>query len=167
MLTVVAGLKRSGTTWLYNVARIAYQHAGIAVAAGGDELYRSWDHHTPLLVKTHWWHERLATDATSILTSDRDVEDAYRSLARLFGRTPSGAEMAKIVEHARRWDAVATWRMTYTDLERPSETAKGIVAALDLDVDPARVLADVDSLQPPESGQDPVTLLFASHRSPA
>lgn len=165
MLIVVAGLKRSGTTWVYNVARVALTHADVEHTAGGDELYHTWDRESVLLVKTHWWHEGLATSADVILSSDRDVEHAHASLEHLLGREVTGRELAKVVEHHRRWDAAATWRMTYDDLaERPAATAKGLVAALGLDVDPDAVLREVESLRLPATGQDPVTMLFHNHR---
>lgn len=168
MLIVNAGMKRSGTTWMFNVARVALDQAGTEFTSGHDVLYHDWKPGQTLLIKTHWWHEGLARAADVVLSSERDVEHMCASLGRLHGRQPSGPEIAKVVEHYRRWDAVATFRMTYRDMtDRPASTAAGIVEALSLtdQVDPRAVLTEVETLRPPDDGQDPVTMLLANHRA--
>lgn len=165
MIVVVAGMKRSGSTWMFNVARIALERAGIGFEVGEYDLYKAKPD-ANLLIKTHWWHGNLADDADVILSSERDVEDVYASLHRFWGRRPTGREVAKIVEHHRRWHKAADHRMSYGDLlADPAAAAAGIVAALGVDADPACVLADVQAIEPPASGQDAVTLLFHNHRT--
>lgn len=165
MLVVIAGMKRSGTTWAYNIARVALTRAGVDFDISGSlaEAKRATG---PMLLKSHWWRRDVERLATTVITSERNVEDVYHSLEHLWGRPPTGAEMAKIVEHYRRWRRVSDFHFPYRRLlDDPLGVATGIISSLHLDVDPAAVLAEVEAIEPPKEGQDPVTLYFSNHRA--
>lgn len=158
-------MKRSGTTWMYNVVRVAMNHRGLDYTISGS-MAEAKKHKGRMLLKSHWWRQDVQRLATLVFTSDRDVEDVYRSLRRLWDRAPTGREMAKIVEHSRRWQRVSDYHMPYRLLlEDPRKACARIIDTLGYGVDPDAVFAEVSAIEPPEEGQDPVTLYFANHRA--
>lgn len=164
MIVVVGGMKRSGSTWLYNVARVAMRHAGIEPKVGEYDLFAQGAQ-PPLLIKQHWWKPDLAEAADVVLSSVRDVEGVYESLKAFWGREPTARELAKIVAHWQRWSEVANYEMPYEDLlGDPLSVAQWVVAVLGLDADPVAVLDEVNRIELPAEGKDPVTFYFANHR---
>lgn len=164
-MIVVGGMKRSGTTWMFNVIRVALDHAGKAYTVTGS-LAEAKKPSGLVLLKSHWHRGDVAAQATKVFTSDRNVIEVFQSLERLWGRPPTGRELAKIVEHYRRWDRIADYRMPYGRLiEEPQAVVTEICMTLDLPVNPVRVFAEVSAIEPPKEGQDPVTLYFSNHRA--
>lgn len=162
-LIVVGGMKRSGTTWMYNTIRVALDQAGERFTVSGS-LAEAKTLRGTVLLKSHWYQPSVARMARLVFTSERNVLEVYESLTHLWGRPPTGAEMAKIVEHWRRWDQSADYRMRYGHLAKnPEGITREIIKVLGLRVDARRVHREVAKLEPPEEGQDPVTLLFWNH----
>ena len=165
MLVVVAGIKRSGSTWMFNVARIAMGHAGLSPQVGEYDLWRRRPD-ADLLIKSHRWHANMAEAADVILSSTRPIDEIRSSLARFYGRPPSGREMKTLRRHHRRWERVAGYSLRYECLlANPRHEVFRIVSALGLDVDVDAVYREVSKIRPPETGQDPTTLLFHNHRT--
>ena len=82
-LILCAGIPRSGSTWLYNAARMLASHP----ARGDHPVYGAWiEHYDPSnparvhVVKVHEPDEKLAWRASAVLTSRRDL----RTLRRLW-----------------------------------------------------------------------------------
>lgn len=150
---------------MYNVIRVALNQAGFEYVISGS-LAEAKSHDGNMLLKSHWWRNDVERLSDLVFTSARNIEDVYRSLTRLWDREPTGREMAKIVEHSRRWQRVSDFHMPYSRLlADPEEVTVGIVKTLGVDADPAVVFRRVSAIEPPDEGQDPVTLYFANHRT--
>jgi len=153
-LIVVAGMKRSGTTWIFNVVRLAMP---------GYLICRDY-HNVPagdVILKTHWWTPALRGRARLVFSSWRDPEEVRESLIRFTGEEPP---MSKLLKHYRRWDEEANFRMDYRDLiGDPVGVVAEILDVLGSDRNPGAVAAEVAALEPPVSGVDPTTLYHAGH----
>ena len=80
---VVAGLLRSGSTWLYNAVRLSLIHADISVYASF--LDESYDRNNPApvhLIKVHNYHSELASAKDQLFMSVRDPRDMVTSAIR-------------------------------------------------------------------------------------
>lgn len=152
-LIVVAGLKRSGTTWMFNVVRLALP-----------EFQTTSNHDIPpgdVILKTHWWNKKLAEHASLIFSSWRDPKEVRESLIRFEGGEPA---MGRILNHYEHWDEQAHYRMKYEDLlTNPREVVAEILSVLGSDADHDDILTRVSSIQPPEIGIDWETLYHAGH----
>lgn len=158
-------MKRSGTTWQYNVIRVALDHAGLDYVISGS-LAEARTHKGRMLLKSHWWREDVQERASLVFTSDRNIDEVYASLERLRGEPPHERERTKILQHYRRWRRVSDYHMPYSRLlSEPETVCSEIIVTLGVDVDPGVVFEEVSAIRPPEKGQDPVTLYFSNHRA--
>lgn len=135
-LVVSAGMPRSGSTWLYNVARLALQaqHGAGAVAAGWigdrDRLPAA----PVLLLKVHDFDAALAAGAWRVLWSYRDLRDVLASLQRKFGTpaTEAGADHF-VVQHGH-WRVRAAHAMRYESmLADPEAEVQAVCRSLEVD----------------------------------
>lgn len=187
-VVVVAGVPRSGSTWVYNAVRLLCAGNGLSYHAGWHADYdpaahRGTDLHVVKL------HDPAELDFTvhRILTSQRDLVERLASHVRMGWTRPepeairaSALRMAKLAEY---WAARSDHETRFVDIaERPQEVVQAIAAALDLPCDPAlarRIAADLaelpdrDSAGPDAQGptdsheHDPATLLHPGHRATA
>lgn len=164
-MIVVGGMKRSGTTWMFNVIRVALNHAGKPYTVTGS-LTEAKTLPGLVLLKSHWHREDVAARASLVFTSDRDPDEVFVSLERLQGRPLHERERTKIVQHYRRWRRISDYHMPYSRLlHDPPGVVADIVTVLGADADPWAVHDEVAAIQPPTEGQDPVSLYFANHRA--
>ena len=82
---LIAGIKRSGSTLVYNMARLLAIETGGAVWAGSWEDYEEraiprYDHH---IIKIHHYDRELADSADAIVTTRRSLYDVARSAIRV------------------------------------------------------------------------------------
>ena len=167
-VVMVGGMKRSGSTWIFNVARIALETIGHTYHThpGLRELKRYSGGADYLIVKSHWWTESAERLSDIVLTSVRDVDEVRASLSRFGRKPPSDEEMDKIIGHFERWNAVADYCMNYQDLvERPLIVVENLLEILGGTNELApHVLEIVNSIKPPSDGhKDPDTLYFVNH----
>jgi hypothetical protein len=115
---VAAGPSRSGSTPLYNVARLLLEREGPLTAGWIEDIVEPVQ--GVLLVKVHEWHSGLAHRADAVLTCHRDLRNVARSLAAmgwLWGFNKPGASVfdhiGKIVRLHRQWSSVAAIDLRY------------------------------------------------------
>lgn len=171
----VAGMPRSGSTLMYNLARLALERAGHKVHGVWIEDFAADRIGTAdtVLVKVHRSHPALLERADVVLTSRRDLRDIARSLVQMkFAPTLDIAVErlpAQIADHAF-WAGKAALDIRYEDLlERGSEAVRTLCAALGLNLADAEMAAlwqDANALPEPGVGRyDGVTLLHPRHRA--
>jgi hypothetical protein len=164
---IIGGMKRSGSTWQYNVVRLIMENSQMPFKACGDNEVMAQNYKGETLLKHHWHRGRLAARANLVLTSHRNVIQVCASMSHLLGRPVTGEELAKIVEHWRRWDRISNYRLEYERIaEEPLKVVREIVQLLGVGVDPRWITNEVQALRPPSEGKDPTTLLFHNHRRP-
>ncbi len=172
MLYLVAGMNRSGSTWLYNVVRLLLARSGAPdLAAGWVEDREKLLKHRTAVVKVHIFDPSLLIEPYMVLTSHRDLRDVAASLARKF-KLPASVEMTRYVfNQYRRWAELARFDMCYEAMIADAPAMVGqVAAALGVEVDAtaqAEVAAEVDaakrSIRADTRGFDPQTLLHTGH----
>jgi hypothetical protein len=176
-LVLCAGIPRSGSTWLYNAARLACAaEPGGAHAAWVDDYDASapdaWH-----VVKLHDPHATLETRATVVLTSRRDLRDIAASARRRAWFDDEAQILAfldRVVAQHAHWAPRAALDLDYRWIERDApRAAAAVLAALGLvgvdavDERATRLAARIEAANAPErgaAGYDPVTLLHPEHR---
>jgi LPS sulfotransferase NodH len=155
-LIVIAGMHRSGSTWLYNVTRYACINAGKTTYGDFINSYREWSDLTVAdvhVIKAHLFIPELCDRADAVLATVRDLRDAVASMVR---RGLIHDSVDDVAECARSLidDEYAPWRQ-WTNLELKYEDIirdRTAAAAQVLDIiglahlDAAEVVRDVDKL---------------------
>lgn len=164
MRVIVAGMHRSGTTWLFNTVRLAALESGRTLASGfGREI--TGDETADIVVwKTH--HYRRPRGAT-VLQMYRDLRGVAASAVRRGLVDEAGAlgyvTQAEATED-RPYRNVADLRLQYETMMRDKVLATArVLETLELVVDPQAVHEAVEALEIPETGMDPETHLHANH----
>jgi hypothetical protein len=123
------GAIRSGSTPIFNIARLLLQQARELLTAGWIDDINEPPEETDL-VKAHEWCAELAERANVVLTSHRDLREVARSLAAI-GWLRAGSEgfeqISDIVRNHTQWKLVAAVDITY---ENMIKDWKGTVAKL-------------------------------------
>lgn len=166
---VIAGIKRSGSTIQYNLVRLALEMAGYEVLIRGhsfdlSELDTLTDKQV-ILCKRHPFHEEMAEKAGHIFLTDRKDEEIIASLTRFNGNEPYEGRIADMRKHLDKWKEYSTHSMFhYRGWKKyPSLYASAIINCLGVNIDRWELLEAFNELEPPESGQDPESLLFHNH----
>jgi GT2 family glycosyltransferase len=175
-IILAAGMARSGSTWLFNVIRIL-------LGRTGHPLYACWvderDENAErqaynVLIKIHDPSEELASKASAIFTSHRDLRDVAISALHA-GFAADSSEMIGIAASARAahdfWAPRSRVDIRYSDIvASPTLCVIRIALALAQPIDDrsaAQVAEAVDQLAPivePNSSHDRTNLLHAKHR---
>jgi len=171
-IVLIAGVPRSGSTWLFNASRLLLRQAGISLQAVWVEEYDP-AHPAPVhLVKAHRPSEvSFAPDL--VLTTRRPTEACLASLIRMgwLANTPDAIRAA----HKDHKALYAHWQAR-SDLETPYDTiVRHPVDALSSLADTLELTLSTDELQQiatalaqmraPERGSyDRETLLHPNHR---
>ena len=100
---VVAGMRHSGSTALFNIIRLALQQQGldyVSFYSEGEKSERLADPDCPLLlIKTHEFRDEIASRASTTITTRRDLRDTVASAKRrrfpLLERLKGSIEYAK------------------------------------------------------------------------
>ena len=119
---IAAGAYRSGSTWLYNAARLAIALAGHSVY--GRFYDGTYDPENPAkwhVVKVHRFEDEVLEVARLVLTSIRDPRDIAASAVRrgLIEGTPDAVEafvQEAVFDGYERWRPHAALAMRYEDL---------------------------------------------------
>jgi hypothetical protein len=174
-LIISAGPMRSGSTWLFNAARLL-------LSSHEDNLYSEWVQDldparmaaaSTVLIKLHGPEDSLATQADVILTCHRDLRDVAVSLVDVgwtdFEHVPTVVE--SIQDAHIFWSARSTLNLAYSDMvSRPAESVTEVAYALSLLVESetaVRIAGQLDRLEADclsERGHDFVSLLHKNHR---
>lgn len=169
---VIAGLYRSGTTWLYNLVRNLYLEAGMGVWGGGTHEYMNADlgPQTVPVVKEHRYIGWLAQEASIVLNARRDLKEIKRSWTHFKGAVPTQGQINNWMHDFERWSAMADYCMDFAELDSPSGPERiaervayllGVESMVNLDW----VLAETErDMKPPiRVRKDPHTLVFTNH----
>lgn len=172
-LVVVAGMPRSGSTWLFNAVRLLLQATGRPVEAA---WFAEYDRNAkaPLhLVKLHDPIEAVGLDPALVLTTWRDFDACIASLVRM-GWTKDDVDARRRAR--QRQETVYQYWAARSDLEidfdeivnDPERAVLRLAAVLGVAAEAAPgVLAGLAALVPPETGSyDRTTLLHPGHLGP-
>lgn len=173
-LILVTGMPRSGSTWQYNVIRLALKEGGYKVhilntscgtpLTEADYCILSVHKYNFILYKT----ARYVSKAYKIFTSVREFKGIRKSLERIGSKYKKGGIRHSFKEWVN-WAICADYIMSYTDMIGSKlNIVKTIIKELELDVNPQLILKKVEKLRPPKSGKfsekfDPLTLLHPNH----
>ena len=119
MIVVVAGMNRSGSTWLYNAARALLTAWGRPPSVAGwigDITLPADMSRRVALVKIHQYDIELAQRADLVLTSHRDLRDALASMARKFKLTPDIDLATFMLDEYLKWARHAAYDLRYESL---------------------------------------------------
>lgn len=164
MKVICAGMRRSASTWLYNVVRLGLSSPGCF-----EDNYSKLRHNPKLSVlKTHRYDERWLFGADVVLTCHRDLRDVVASAVR---RKLIYLDSMACLRYALRahdehepWSGRAALDLRYeTIVGNKTAAATEVLAAIGSDMDPAQIAQQVESLRLPERGMDPESLLWPMH----
>lgn len=141
-----AGMFRSGSTWLFNAARLILESdRDVSLVSGWiTEIYRRKDKTgNALLAKIHDYNYFLAKSADDILYSYRDIRDVLTSMQRAFDQPPTMQFAKQLIHNDRKWKSVATFVVRYEDMmSKKTETIRRLANHLGIDPVDARRIDD-------------------------
>src|SRR3546814_19142334 len=83
---VIAGMRHSGSTAIFNIVRLALKQRGVDFASFYSEAAQAERLHDPdcplLLIKTHEFRDDVASRASMVITTRRDLRDTVASAQR-------------------------------------------------------------------------------------
>lgn len=164
-IVVIAGIKRSASTAMWNICRIALKRGGYKPVLHGQNYDpRVTEGNEVDLVKIHPFDKQIAFNADHIFVTDRCDEDIIESLDRMWdGGDPW--RLSGLRGNLAKWMLWTTPKHYFYYQKSIGGWSNRVINILNLDADPQAVKDEVDALEPPEEGQDPVTKLFAGHIS--
>jgi hypothetical protein len=172
-ITLCGGMPRSGSTWLFNAARILMlgpDPEQVRLGSGWVDDWRSIPKLPRMLVKTHTFDEFLVARSRHVLYSFRDLRDAIASARRMFGTQPSLDLAREWIQADHQWRGTASLVMRYeTMLADPALVIAELARVLAVDdVTPHEVALQLDTLAHPGvvgsgEGYDSTTLLHRGH----
>ena len=150
-IVLAAGMPRSASTWLYNVARLVLMSkpdVADSFSCGWVDNWKSTPHKKYNLVKMHDFNDELVSQATFILYSYRDIRDSLASCQRKFGQLPSVEHADKLIEQHERWIDVANFVMPYKNMLYKRELVVAqLMDALNVsNVDQSEILQSISGL---------------------
>ncbi|HQF31086.1 MAG TPA: hypothetical protein PLJ34_06540 [Hyphomicrobiales bacterium] len=173
VIIVAAGMPRSGSTWLFNAARLLLEAAGKPAHAAWVEDYDPADPAGHHLVKVHF-ESHLTFEPDVTLTTWRPFEECLASLVRMRWLDTDAEAIRSRYRHQKdvydHWAARTDCEIDFADIVGAPEAAiAGIAEALAVPADAAarrRIAAALAALAAPESGPyDKTTLLHPGHRA--
>ena len=170
MRIVCCGMRRSGSTWLYNVVRMACGGAAGRVWAGFEDTFEpiDVDHR---VVKAHAFDVAWVFGADRVFGSIRDLRDVAASAVRR-GLVPPTVEKVvrwlfrTAIEEHEAWEGYCNAIVRYEDMIVDKvAAARAVIDGLDLgdNVDAEAIVKGVDALPMPGRIVNPVTLLHHDH----
>lgn len=180
MIIIVAGIYRSGSTWLYNAVRFLTEEAGYKTQ-GTFALWERSDEYDCHVIKTHYIYpyRRLRIKKPDfIITSRRDKEDIINSMKAQIekGLDPQFENAGKYDDINKYFGWLDIWRkrkahiyeMDFEDLDykRIKKILHKLNKAMDLDLGYNQICAvekRLSEMVPPTEGFDHETLLTPTH----
>lgn len=173
-IVLAAGMMRSGSTWQYNVIRLALAEAGCKVYGCwiGDYDPKNAEGMDYVVMKTHAFHKKWAARADMIFTTIRVAKEIRASFERI-GSDQNEKAIKKIFKSHAAWMAISDHITEYSNIDKlaPIEIGR-IISSLGLEGRVCKdVVMDAMNIQQPDQGTfgayDPVTLLHPNHISVA
>jgi hypothetical protein len=168
-IVLSAGMPRSGSTWLYNAARLLLSSRDEPSCGWIDDWARLPVGRV-MLIKVHAFDPFLARGAGIILYSYRDVRDALASSKRCFGVEPSVELARQWLDADRQWRARADFVMRYESmLADPRSVVGELARVVNISpIDPDEILEQLAQLDcrvahTGAGGYDVETLLHPGH----
>lgn len=162
-LIVIAGIKRSASTWMYNAARMAILEAGhtVYIDGSGRRFKKSRDEDYQI-IKIHPFRPYIALSADVVFTSERHIDDIRASMKRFRGRVLADHAIGKMAYDLRRWRQYSKYHMSYHDAGTDAAVS-AICAVLGLPWS-AELTRKINAIEPPtDADYDPETMLFRNH----
>lgn len=150
-LILAAGMNRSGSTWLYNAARLLLMTKypdgnGLSYGWVGD-FKRIPKEKRCVLVKLHEYEVDMVALSDFVLYSYRDVRDVLASAQRAWGAAPSLTAADRHIEQCRAWTKVANLVVRYETISEPTPVLQQLAQALDIkSADPSALAQALDRL---------------------
>lgn len=172
MKIVVAGIYRSGSTWLFNAVRLLLISEGVNIKSYfyGSEPDTPEQFH---VIKTHTYSQGLFDEAGIVITSYRNYKDIEKSMkAQLkkglpveFENAGNYKELDTFIRWLLKWNRKTLYMMEYDKfIEDPKEIVRDLYECLRLkNADIDEVYEQLCDMKSPEEGYDPVTLLTSTH----
>jgi hypothetical protein len=134
-MILAAGMNRSGSTWLYNAARLLlmtkYSGSG-GFSCGWIDDFKGIPKKRCMLVKLHEYDVAMVALADVVLYSYRDVRDVLASARRVWGAAPSLVAADHHIEQCRAWMEVADLVVRYESIAEPMPVLRQLAQVLDV-----------------------------------
>lgn len=163
-LIVIAGIKRSGSTWVYNVVRLLCESVSNDISVSGQD-YDLENIAEYYIVKVHPFFRDLAEKADHIFTSDRPDKRIQESLNRAFGDETTLDRVRRMRKKLNVWNEYADYCVPFQSIYgQPLRVVQHIATVLGIQANYKKILSDVNHVKPPTNQKrDPVTFLFQNH----
>lgn len=144
-LVLANGMMRSGSTWLYNAARLIL---GASVDLTCGLAVDVTDYTGTVLLKTHEVGRELLARADVVLYSYRDIRDVLASRFRFMGTVPTMGAADRLIAECDTIEPIADYAMRYESMILDPLTEVELIAgAVDARVDASAVVSELDELR--------------------
>ena len=181
-LTTCAGLRRSGSTWLFNVVRIILNkkfNSVKSIFASNNKDITDQD-----LIKIHHFNESIANKSKLIFITIRDFREVVASCIRRNAANESNSQITNdsgyvidfenlndIKDFLNRektnfelWKSRANLIIPFHYMQtNKAKTIRTIANEIKIEINEQEILEEVESLKVPEKLCDPTTFLWANH----
>ena len=168
---IIAGIYRSGSTWLYNAVRLSLINSGASVYGCYIDDYVP-DKNKYHVIKMVKYDPILAKDSV-VFTSYRNLNDIIESMKRRaeinndpkFVNEGRHENINSYLVDLLKWQAHSDYCMWYdTLIKEPQQIIFDIAKTLTININNINeVLQELDKIQIPKEGYDPITLYHANH----
>ena len=171
MYITVAGIKRSGTTWLANLIRIICEERGLSVWMGEHYSLEEKEGFDVTLNKIHPYNDPIARRSDFVFTSWRPLYGIRKSWRRFSGKDLKMIETEQWLTWILLWQMHTNYLMPYTAIkENPLQVVADICAILFNEEGTTVALGEQvlermekEVVPPKDKLYDPKTCLFHNH----
>lgn len=160
---IIAGIYRSGSTWLFNVVRLIFPRCYSCFESDYDPENDKPVH----VIKAHKFRPDLIDHNTVVLTSWRDLEDIKKSMQRLKdqGRDGNYTEWDdRYVTWFVNWQIKSIYCLDFSRIERcPAKVIDEVALSLGQIVKEKKIQEEIENIKFPNKGIDPLTLFHRDH----
>ena len=162
---LIAGMKQSGSTAVYNIARQCHILSGNDVYSTNHRRFDETSRAEIQIVKLHDFSPRFSAWADVVITVKRDLRDALASYARRFTKTPReyrGCDKAALLSALKKnknrhllWKPRATFEFVYEKYyENPVDAVDEFQVVVGTSADSQQVSDLVDQMRERDYGAD-------------
>ncbi len=118
-LVLIAGIPRSGSTWMFNVVRLLLQKQGQLTSGWIEDFDTTQLPQTTTLIKIHEFDNSLSQQADFIFTSRRHLVEIAASITRM-GWTTHNLQtiqfLESILSQHQNWASLSHYEMDYQNM---------------------------------------------------
>lgn len=174
MNIIVAGIYRSGSTWLFNAVRLLMLSEGHTVNSKffAYPLEDNFDKDCNI-IKVHYYYPELFQKADIVITSYRNYKDIIKSMKAQnekgldpqFANAGNWQDLDEFIGWLLRWNMKSRYMMEFDDLiNNKRKVVEDLHIALKLTKASVEdVLEQLQNMKPPKVGLDKETLLTSTH----